>query len=121
MRIANESLQDSATSMGSSFELRAVYLGHICNYSIQLVFTGTPGGTFKLQCSNDPGLPNASFDEDRGVTNWTDITGTAVVISAAGDLTWNVENAGYPWVRVVYTFSSGSGSLTSARANVKGV
>ena len=125
MRINNEDLLIAGpVDMTTSFELPPVYLGHICNYSIQLVFTGAPNGTYTLQCSNDPGNPNVRpLDPERyeNVVNWTTITGSAQPILAAGDHTYQVQNAGYPWVRVVWTASSGSGSLTSARSNVKGV
>ena len=125
MRIANENLLDAsgAVSLASNQTLRPVYLGHIINYSIQLVFTGSPTGTFKLQASNDPGRPSGASDTEVqiGLSNWTDIADSTQAISAAGDHTWTVENAGYSWVRVVYTFGSGSGSLTSARCTVKGL
>jgi hypothetical protein len=125
MRIANENLiaDTGAVSMGASFELRPVYLGHIAQYAIQLVFTGTPTGTLSLQCSNDPGHPNAQSitEQSTDVVNWTDISGSSQVITAAGNHTWNAENIGYRWVRVVYTRVSSTGSLTSAVANLKGV
>jgi hypothetical protein len=108
--------------MASSFNMTPIWLGHICNFSIQLVFTGAPVGTFKLQCSNDPGTAQGpGIPQATGVVNWTDIADSGAPITAAGDLVYQYENAGFPWVRVVYTATSGSGSLTSARANVKGV
>lgn len=123
MRINNISLQTSATSLGASANLSAIWLGHVCNYSIQLVFTGTPVGTFKLQCSNDAGSPNAGSAATlaTGVTNWTDVADSSQSITTAGDMVWNVSNAGYNFVRVVYTRDSSTGSLTSARINTKGV
>jgi hypothetical protein len=108
--------------MGSSFNMRAIWLGHICNFSIQLVFTGTPNGVFKLQCSNDPGMPDGGqTPQDKGVVNWTDVLNSSQAITAAGSHVYQVENVGYNFVRVVYTQSSSTGSLTSARVNVKGV
>jgi len=125
MRIGNDTMIPngaSSISMGSSFELDPVWLGHICNYAIQLVFTGTPAGNFKLQASNDLGRQASGAPEtDDGVVNWTDIAGSQQTISAAGDHMWQVENAGYRWVRVVWTQTSSTGTLTSAKFNVKGV
>lgn len=128
MRIFNEDILEidgvrTTPSMASSFTLAPIYLGHIVDYSIQLVFTGTPGGNFKLQVSNDPGRPNAASEAEQyaAVLNWTDVAGSAQTISAAGDHTWNVENAGYVWARVVWTQTSSTGTLTSARVNGKGV
>lgn len=125
MRIANEDLlaDSGAVSLGADAALRPVWLGHIAQYAIQIVFTGTPSGDFKLQCSNDPGHIDGQTKavQARNITNWTDITGSSITVSAAGDITWNAENVGYLWVRVVYTRTAGTGSLTSARINVKGV
>jgi hypothetical protein len=125
MRIANDSLNISA-NLATDQQSDPIWLGHIANYSIQLVFTGTPDGVFKLQLSNDDGNPTASRESDRDyeVVNWTDIGGSSQIISAAGDLSYQVENAGYRWVRLVWeATSAGSGSpqITSARFNVKGV
>lgn len=130
MRINNDTLlaidaQNNSVplSMATSFNLDPIWLGHICNFSISLVFTGTPSGNFKLQCSNDLGRPDAAKEEDRDyeIVNWTDITDSAVTVSAAGDITYNYENAGFRWVRVVWTQTASTGSLTVARFNVKGV
>jgi hypothetical protein len=125
MRISNENLllEDGPADMSADFELRPIWLGHIAQYAIQLVFSGTPDGSFKLQCSNDPGIINAQSKEEqsKGVVNWTDIAGSTQLITASGDLTWNAENVGYQWVRVVWTFTASTGSLDSAIANLKGV
>lgn len=121
MRIKNEQLILSGTDMTSNITSDPIYLGHIANFAIQLVFTGTPNGTFKLQCSNDQGA-SANNIEYALISNWTDIDGSSQVISASGNHLWNVQNCGYRWVRVVWTDSStGAATITSAVANVKGV
>jgi|ERR1019366_776568 hypothetical protein len=122
MRIANENLIAAPVDMTTSFSSRPIWLGHICNYAIQLVFTGSPVGTLNLQCSNDPGLPDGGTSPQAlNVVNWTDVLNSSQAISAAGNHVWDVQNAGYTWVRVNYVATSGSGSLTVARANLKGV
>ena len=125
MRISNEDLlsESGSVALAGNASLRPIWLGHIAQYAIQLFFTGSPVGSFKLQCSNDAGHPNAQAkaEQSQDVVNWTDIAGSAAAVSAAGDVTWNAENVGYTWVRVVWTVTSGSGSITSARANMKGV
>jgi hypothetical protein len=123
MRINNDSLIDSAQSLGADFTSEAYYLGHIINCSIQGVFTGTPDGTFTLECSNDFGASDkgAGGWSSAGVTNWDTITGSAYVVSAAGSITWDIQNAGYRWIRVKYTRVSSTGSLVTLRANAKGV
>lgn len=122
MRIANENLLTAPVDMATSFQLRALWLGHICNFAIQLVFTGSPVGTLRIQASADSGTPDGGLSpQANGVTNWTDITASDVAITTAGNTMINVQNAGYNWVRLVYVSTSGTGSLTSARANVKGV
>lgn len=123
MRIANENIISSGNvSLGASFELTAIYVGSVINYSIQLVWTGAPTGTFKLQCSNDPGIPGNStiVSQRSNIINWTDITGSSQTIASDGNHTWDVQNCGYDWVRVIYTSTSGTGILISARVQIKG-
>ena len=127
MRVNNEDLLEindvrTELDMTTSFDLKPIWLGHIANYSIQLIFTGTPGGNFKLQASCDTGKPNAQSETEKylNVVNWTDVTDSAFTISAAGNVMWDVQNTGYEWVKVVWTQTSGSGLLTSARCKVKG-
>lgn len=123
MRIANDSLITAPVDLSIPWQSMAIYLGHISNYSIQLFFTGTPAGSFKLQASNDQGHPNAQSlnQQSADVDNWTDVSGSTQIVDEAGDHTWQVENAGYAFVRVKWAPTSGSASLTSARFNLKGV
>lgn len=128
MKINNEDILEidevrSTLDMGASFTSKPIYLGHISDYSIQLIFTGSPVGSFSLQVSNDAGRISANSEANQyaGVSNWTDLMGSSQSITASGDHTWVAKGAGYLWVRVVYTRVSGSGTLTSARANLKGV
>lgn len=124
MRIANDFVNINS-DLSVNRQSDPIYLGHIIAYSIQIFFTGTPDGVFKLQFSNDLGRPTADSEADRDfqITNWTDIGGSSQIISAAGDLGYNVENAGYRWVRLVWeaTTPGTSPVITSARANLKGV
>lgn len=122
MRVKHENLLTAngltSVDMGSNFTLAPVWLGHIDNYAVQLVFTGSPNGSFKLQASND----NGNTENDKNlVTNWTDILNSNQLITAAGNHMYSVRNAGYQWYRVVWTFTSGSGTLTSAKSYVKGI
>lgn len=124
MRINNENLLDESgpLDLSESQNLSAIYLGHIAHYSIQLVYSGSPKGTFKLQASNDPGRINAAEAVNQApISNWTDVADSAVEVSAAGNNMWTVQNSGYNWVRVVWTNDDGAGTLESARAYVKGV
>lgn len=123
MRIANDDLiaAGTPTDMSISIDSTPIWLGHIVNYSIQLVFTSNPNGTLKLQISDDEGNPSLPPTEQYNeVTHWTDITGSSQAITASGDHTWDVANSGHRWVRFVWTHSSGNGTLTSARFNIKG-
>lgn len=123
MRIANDPLTLSGTDMSIGITSDPIWLGHIANYSIQIVFTGTPVGSFKLQMSNDDGrITQPTIQtQDFGVINYTDIADSNQAISAAGNHAYTVENAGYRWVRLVYTPTSGSGTITVARFNIKGI
>jgi hypothetical protein len=123
MKISNIPLIDAPLSLGGNIELPTFYVGNIYAYSIQLVFSGTPNGVFKLQCSNDPGVPTGStrIVQTGLVLNWTDIANSSQDISGAGNHTWNVQDCAYMWARVVFTYTSDTGNLNVARLVVKGV
>ncbi len=119
----------AGTVMNATINSAAMQLENMYGYAIQIVFTGTPTGSFKLQSSCDP-VTQASqvFGANGAVTwtptNWTDITNSTFTVSAAGNLEWNYSQlAGYNYVRVVYTDTSSGNStavITVAQFNGKG-
>lgn len=123
MRISNDELTFDSTDLSGSAVSEAYWLGHVANYSISLLFTGAPVGEFKLQCSNDLGSSASNKEALRSaeVVNWSDVKDSTQAIAEAGDHTWTVRDAGYRWVRVVWTPTSGTGTLTVARINTKGI
>ena len=116
MRVYN-SVFEIDQPLNASFEGEALQLNQMYGYSIQVVWTGTLNGSFKLQASCDAN--NSGYDP----VNWTDISDTATTISQDGDFMWNVLYCMYNWVRLVYTDASGGTStaiLTTATFNGKG-
>lgn len=63
--------------------------------------------TLKLQASNDF---NPNINPVVAGT-WSDITGSTVTMAGAGDYGWNVSDVYYAWVRLVYTWVDGDGSI----------
>lgn len=124
MKTGNGSIIAAPLTLTSTVNSEAVLLQNVIDYAIQIVYTGTPTGSFKLQASNDDGQPLKGVSPvtlGSSVVNWTDVPSSSVAVSgAAGSSMWNIQDAGYRWVRVVYVFTSGTGSLTIARVNTKG-
>ena len=101
---------------------QAIAVHSLSGYAIQVVMTSSVAGvtgTLKLQASLDlaPKLnvPNYSLD------NWSDVSGSTVPIQFLGSSStlYNVSDVYYPHVRLVYTNTAGSGSI-SARFAGKG-
>lgn len=106
----------SSDDLSGNLTSEPISLFNIYGFSIQLVYTGSPNGAFVLEGSND-----ASFDNQKNTppTNWTELSGTTATIIAAGSYIYNYSLVPFNWVRVKWTFSSGSGSL-NGRINIKG-
>jgi len=99
---------DMSTSSLTSAVLEIQYLDDI---GVQLNFTGTPTGTFQVQVSADH-----QQDAQGNVTtagNWVPITfsSSPVASGAAGTVYLDIATLSAPYLRVVYTRVSGSGTL----------
>jgi hypothetical protein len=97
-------------------------LYNIFGFSIQVTWTGTPTGAFKLQVSSDP--VDNPYAANSPPTHWTDMADSSQTISAAGDFMWNVSDVQFNWVRLVYTDASSGASaaiITNAVFNGKGI
>lgn len=119
----------AGTVMNATINSLAMQLQDIYGYAIQIAFTGTPTGSFKLQASADPVTKASQVFGGNGVVtytpaNWTDIDNSTQEVTVAGNVIWNYTGlAGYNYVRVVYTDSSSGDStaiITVAQYNGKG-
>ncbi|MGE3607997.1 MAG: hypothetical protein AB7I27_00315 [Bacteriovoracaceae bacterium] len=63
-------------------------------------------GTMKIQSSND------AVDSAGSVTNWDDIPGSTVTVNGAGQQTWTWSGAKLKWVRIYFTYTSGTATVT---------
>lgn len=83
------------------------------------IITGTPTGTIQIQASNDPETNDTQYNTTAGQppavgpTNWVTITNSPFVVSSSGEEMWNVNYAGYNYVRVQYLDSSGGTSTAT--------
>lgn len=90
----------STQSGAASVTTPGFFLNNIRAYGITVEFSGADlAGTLKLQGSA------------KG-TNWFDITGSSQSVTLATGHMWDVTACGYKWVRVVWTYSSGTGNIT---------
>lgn len=74
-------------------------------FALQAITTSTAVGTLKLQASAKSSEPTSAAD-------WSDIADSSKAVSAAGTYAWSVSDAYYRWIRVVYTRTSGTGTIT---------
>jgi hypothetical protein len=110
----------SGTDASVSQQSEAVDLNYRYGVAFQAVFTGSPVGTISLQGSCDYGARNPQqAGGNYQIVNWTDIANSSASVTGAGTVSWNFQGSFYKWIRVIYTASSGSGTI-SIRANSKG-
>lgn len=103
----------ASVSMSANITSSVTNINYLDNVGIQLVFTGTPVGNFNAQVSVD-----YSERPDHSVINpgnWTDITFSSQPAAAAASnvIFLDMNQLSAPWIRYTYTFSSGSGILSS--------
>jgi hypothetical protein len=90
----------AAGSMAADITSEVIDIRLQYGFSVFAAWTGTPTGAIKMQASPD------------GVSSWLDVSGvSASPAGAAGSYFVNQQWQFYPYIRFVYTRSSGSGSL----------
>jgi len=100
MRVVNETVVNAGDMSANITQVIYPELSYMVNLAVQSVYTGAPTGTLQLYASNDK-------------TTWSTLGNAfSASISASGDTLWNLANIGYPYARVVYTYTSGTGNLT---------
>lgn len=108
--IANGNMAGNITSPVSNIEF-------MDNVGIQLNFTGSPVGNFQIQISIDYDQDNNGNVITQG--NWVPITfpspisGENIPTSSGSPIYIDLNQLSAPWVRVVYTRTSGTGTLNS--------
>lgn len=72
-------------------------------FCIQASYTGSPVGSIEVQASNDP--INIGY---------TTIPTSVTAITGAGSYMLNVDIANFAYVQLVYTFTSGTGTMAAS-------
>lgn len=98
-------------SLGASFNGAAMGIEFVDGYSVCASWDGGIG-TLKIQACNNPFTDNVNMTPNPAAV-WVDIPGSSVAVSGAGSQFWNVADAKYAGYRIVWTRSSGSGTLTA--------
>lgn len=100
----------SAESMGADITGPATNIQWLDNIAIQLNFTGTPTGDFKIQGSSDHQEVNGVVTNEG---NWVDITlsPSPAAAGAANQILINMNLLSFPFIRIFYDRTSGTGSL----------
>ena len=134
MRTFNKTVA-SAVPLNANYNSPYVQLKNIYTYTMSAIITGTPNGTIQIQASNDPetndtqtNMPTVDGAQPLNPpsvapVNWVTITNSPFVVSSSGEEMWNVNYAGYNYVRVQYIDASGGTSTATMKIifNGKGV
>ena len=83
------------------------------NIGLQFNFTGTPVGVFSVEVSIDFAQDYLGNVTNAG--NWVPVTLDPVPVASgsAGSVYLDLHLVSFPWIRVVYTKTSGSGTLNA--------
>jgi hypothetical protein len=102
-------------SMNQNLFSNGIDLNQVYTFSIQAVWTGsTAAGSLFLQISDDIVPEEQPFSNpSANVVNWSTYTGSSTPVAGPGNFLWNVVTSGFRWVRLAYTFTSGTGNLTA--------
>lgn len=122
MNIKNGPITLDGTNMQNTILGSAIFAQNVDIVSVQMVQTGTPNGTWKIQVSNDKGADEGGGIPSAVITNWTDYPSATAAVSSAGSSVIKFSDFEFRWFRLVWTnTSSGNPSTaTVARYSLKG-
>lgn len=86
---------------------------YLDNISLQLIWTGSPVGTFAVQGSLDHSQDSLGNVTNAGTWDGLTLNPAPAAIGSAGHILLDLNELSFPWIRVVYTKTSGTGSLTA--------
>lgn len=118
MRTFNQTVA-TAVPLNANYNSPYVPLKQIYTYTMSAIITGTPTGTIQIQASNDPETNDTQYNIAQNrpptvvPTNWVTITGSPFIVTSSGEQMWNVNYAGYNYVRVQYIDGSGGTSTAT--------
>lgn len=100
---------DAADMSAATLTSLVTNISNIDNVCIQLSWSGSPVGTFSFQGSLDYSPGGAGHPVATAGT-WVEFT---TADCTDGAVLLDANQLSFPWVRVVYTKSSGTGALTA--------
>jgi len=104
----------TAVSMNASTNYPAYLVERMNGFSIVanvLETSASLAGTLKLQYSNNGFTDNASLEENSNAI-WDDLPSSSYTLTAGSDVfSWNVSDVFYEAVRIVWTRTSGQGTI----------
>ena len=113
MRVSKVTLTVDLSATGNSLPVEIMFLN---GYSIVASWTGTPTGTLTLEGSNNAWNEDALIPSQANASTsatWVAINGSSTSLTgAAGSYMWNASDQNFQAVRVKYTRTNGTGTLT---------
>ena len=101
-------------NINPSYDGAAIDTSQVIYASLQVVATGTtPTFSVKLQASNDVPPTGTMGVGTWTPTNWSDISGATVSFTDVGAKMIPVTLIGYRYIRVVETYTSGTGTFSA--------
>lgn len=98
----------SAADISVDSTSAAVNIQWLDNVSVQANLSGSPVGNLQIQGSLD--YSQTPFNPAAAGT-WVNVLPSAVAISASGSVLLNLDQLAFPWIRVQYLHTSGTGSM----------
>lgn len=124
MRTFNKTVA-TGVPLNANYNSPYVQLKQIYTYTMSAIITGVPTGAIMIQASNDPEtndtqtntptVPGQPMPNPPSVApvNWVTIVNSTFAVTTSGETMWNVNYAGYNYVRVQYMDSSGGTSTAT--------
>jgi len=103
----------NAQSMGASVTSAVTDVRFLDNIGFQVIWTGTPTGSFDVQGSMDYALGSGSTVLNAGTWTSIPLSGLVNPAGSASNIPISITEFPFPYIRLVYTRVSGTGTLNA--------
>lgn len=108
----NNGILIDSMAMNADFSSKVIKLNSMERVVFNSVITGAPDGLLQIQVSDD------AVNRDTDVVNWIPYPDATQSVLGYSQVAFRIKDVSFKWMRLVYVYVGGSGTITTTFSHV---